>query len=120
MSGGFLELNGIRVYEVSAHGPELRTGNDAVDLLSAAAEHRSEFIAIPVERLGDDFFELRTKVAGERPEVCDVWQARRHYRRHLPETRGEQVSLCTRSRVQPWSRPVVCGQHRGIGRPARR
>jgi|ERR1700678_447201 hypothetical protein len=65
MSGRFLELNGIRVYEVSAHGPELRTGNDAVDLMSAAAEQRAAFIAIPVERLGDDFFELRTGIAGE-------------------------------------------------------
>ena len=65
MSGRFLELNGIRVYQVSAHRPELRTGNDAVDLMSAASEHALRSVAIPVERLGDDFFELRTRIAGD-------------------------------------------------------
>jgi hypothetical protein len=65
MSSQFLELGRIRVFGVSATGPELRTGNDAVDLMSAASEQRAEIIAIPVERLGDDFFELRTRVAGE-------------------------------------------------------
>ena len=65
MSGSFIELNGVTVYKVSASGPELRTAGDAVDLMGAAAEHRAAWIAIPVERLGDDFFELRTRIAGE-------------------------------------------------------
>ena len=58
MSDSFLDIKGIQVYEVSAHGSELRTSQDAVDLMSAASERRAGFIAIPVERLGDDFFEL--------------------------------------------------------------
>lgn len=61
----FIDLNGIRVYRVPAEGPELRTGQDAVDLMSAASEQRAALIAIPVERLGDDFFELRTRIAGD-------------------------------------------------------
>ena len=60
MSGQFLEINGIRVYLVSANGPEMRTDKDAVDLMSAASDQHAEFFAIPVERLGDAFFELRT------------------------------------------------------------
>ena len=60
-----LDLNGIRVYHVPAQGPELRTAQDAVDLISAASEHGAAFIAIPIERLGDDFFELRTRIAGD-------------------------------------------------------
>jgi hypothetical protein len=55
MSDSFLDLNGIQVYEVSAHGSELRTSQDAVDLMSAASERRAALIAIPVERLGNDF-----------------------------------------------------------------
>jgi hypothetical protein len=43
----------------------LRNGTDAVDLMSAASEYRATFIVIPVERLGDDFFDLRTCMAGE-------------------------------------------------------
>ena len=60
-----VEVHGIRVYEVPTQGPELRSGSDAVDLISAASEHGATFIAIPVERLGEDFFELRTRIAGE-------------------------------------------------------
>ena len=43
----------------------MRNGTDAVDLMSAASEYRATFIVIPVERLGDDFFDLRTCMAGE-------------------------------------------------------
>jgi hypothetical protein len=40
MSGQCLELHGIRVYAVPTQGPELRTGADAVDRMSAAPEFR--------------------------------------------------------------------------------
>jgi hypothetical protein len=43
----------------------LRAGRDAVDIISDASEHIAEVIAIPIQRLGDDFFELRSGVAGE-------------------------------------------------------
>jgi hypothetical protein len=33
--------------------------------MSAASEFNATFIVIPVERLGDDFFDLRTRIAGE-------------------------------------------------------
>jgi hypothetical protein len=76
MDGHFLELNGIKIYEVSATGPELRTGTDAVDLMSAAAVQRAAFIAIPMQRLGDDFFELRTRIAGELVQKFAMYGAR--------------------------------------------
>jgi hypothetical protein len=76
MPDSFLEFNGIRVYEVPAHGSELRTAQDAVDLMSAASERRAAFIAIPVERLGDDFFELRTRIAGEITQKFVMYGAR--------------------------------------------
>jgi hypothetical protein len=59
------ELQGVRVFEVAKDGPELRADRDAVDLIGAAAGHRAGLIAIPAERLGDDFFRLRTRIAGE-------------------------------------------------------
>lgn len=65
MSGSFIQLGGVQLYEVSTIGPELRTGRDAVDLMSAASENRASWIVIPAARLGDDFFELRTRIAGE-------------------------------------------------------
>lgn len=65
MSASSVELHGVRVYVVPPDGPELRSGNDAVDIMSAASEFQATFIAIPVERLGDDFFDLRTRIAGD-------------------------------------------------------
>lgn len=65
MPGPFIELYGTRIFAVPATGPQLRTGSDAVDLMSAASEYRANFIVIPVERLGEEFFDLRTCIAGE-------------------------------------------------------
>ena len=76
MPGCFHDLNGIPIYEAPALGPELRTGADAVDLMSAASEHRAAWIAIPVSRLGDDFFELRTRIAGEIVQKFAMYGAR--------------------------------------------
>jgi hypothetical protein len=76
MSGSFIQLGGIQLYEASAMGPELRTGRDAVDLMSAASEQRATWIAIPVARLGDDFFELRTRIAGEMAQKFAMYGAK--------------------------------------------
>jgi hypothetical protein len=65
MADSFLDIHGVCVYQVSPVGPELRSDKDAVHVMSASAEQRAEWIAIPIDRLGDDFFELRTRIAGE-------------------------------------------------------
>ena len=65
MSVRHYELHGFRVVELRAEGTLLESDRDAVDIIAAASEHRPEFIVIPTERLGEDFFRLRTKVAGE-------------------------------------------------------
>lgn len=46
-------------------GPKLRSARDAVDLIGDAGSTGAETIVIPVERLDEDFFRLRTGVAGE-------------------------------------------------------
>ncbi len=65
MAGVLVELNGVRVFELATNGPELKSGRDAVDVMSDASGHQAALIAIPVQRLGDDFFDLRTRIAGE-------------------------------------------------------
>jgi hypothetical protein len=76
MSGSFIQLSGIQLYDVSENGPELRTGQDAVDLMSAASERRASWIAIPVARLGEEFFELRTRIAGEIAQKFAIYGAK--------------------------------------------
>jgi len=59
------ELHGVRVLLLAAEGPKLRTARDATDVMSEAFAQSASWIAIPISRLDDDFFRLRTGVAGE-------------------------------------------------------
>jgi Domain of unknown function (DUF4180) len=59
------ELHGVRIYECAAEGSQLRSDRHAVDLMSEAAAHGARFVVIPAERPGDDFFRLKTRIAGE-------------------------------------------------------
>ncbi|MGH9686325.1 MAG: DUF4180 domain-containing protein [Candidatus Acidiferrales bacterium] len=59
------ELHGVRVFELAAEGPQIRTTRDATYVVSEAFAQSVPWLAIPVARLDDDFFRLRTGVAGE-------------------------------------------------------
>ena len=59
------ELHGVRILLRAPGEMRLRTYRDAVDLLGKAFEDRATLIVIPVECLDDDFFRLRTRIAGE-------------------------------------------------------
>jgi Domain of unknown function (DUF4180) len=59
------EVHGKRIYELSAKGSLLATGQDAVDLIGAAKSAGAAIAAIPIQRLAPAFFELKTGVAGE-------------------------------------------------------
>jgi len=52
------------VLECPAEGPPIRYA-EAVDLIGEALGAGADWVAIPAARLGDDFFRLRTGVAGE-------------------------------------------------------
>ena len=73
----FYELHGVRVLECVPDGTKLQTYNDAVDLVGKTFENRATLIVIPVECLDDDFFQLKTRIAGE------LIQKFVQYRRHL-------------------------------------
>lgn len=59
------ELHGMTVLELSAEGPQLKSDRDAVDLVGQTYSHNAQFVVIPKQRLSADFFELKTRVAGE-------------------------------------------------------
>jgi hypothetical protein len=60
-----VEIGNSRVLCFSSQGPILRTAVDANDFISEAWSNEADFLAIPVERLGQDFLKLSTGVAGE-------------------------------------------------------
>lgn len=59
------EIAGIRVFECAAEGEPVKRGSDALELMSAAWSSKADLLAIPVARLGEEFFRLRSGVAGE-------------------------------------------------------
>ena len=65
LSTKFYELHGVRVLECVPDGAKLQTYSDAVDLIGKTFENRATLIVIPVECLNDEFFQLKTRIAGE-------------------------------------------------------
>ena len=58
-------LHDIRALFCDPDGPTLRSDRDAVDLIGAALSERCHLVVLPVERLSDDFFQLKTRILGE-------------------------------------------------------
>ena len=65
MSARLHELHGVRVLEAQADGGPVTGERDAVDLVGLGLEQGAEWVAVPVQRLGEDFFRLANRIAGE-------------------------------------------------------
>lgn len=65
MSGVVETIGGIRMLVFGAEGGPMRGDRDAVDLIGDAMGLDVSWIVLPVERLGDPFFVLATRIAGE-------------------------------------------------------
>lgn len=65
MEGRTYLLDGVRVLEFPVEGPSLEDVRVAVELIGEAAEQSAGLVVLPVERMGEAFFQLRTGVAGE-------------------------------------------------------
>jgi hypothetical protein len=59
-----VELQGVPVLVCGPGGEPIASTQDALDVIGAAFS-RADIVAIPVDRLGDQFFTLRTGLAGE-------------------------------------------------------
>jgi hypothetical protein len=59
-------IDEIPIYLLSTEGPVIADDREAVDLIVEAGRYGAgaTWTVIPVSRLGDDFFELRTRKAG--------------------------------------------------------
>lgn len=58
-------IHGTPVLVMPADGEPLGTVAAATEVVGDAAWGQAELVVIPVERLTDDFFELKTRLAGE-------------------------------------------------------
>lgn len=64
-SDTLVHLHGVPVLDCAADGEKLRAAADVLDLIGSAMGHGAELVVVPAERLPDDFFVLRTGLAGE-------------------------------------------------------
>ncbi|MDQ0688135.1 hypothetical protein QF032_007176 [Streptomyces achromogenes] len=65
MTGTLLTLHGTRVLRCAPDGPPLDGERAALDLIGDAFGQDAQLVAVPAERVGEDFFRLRSGVAGE-------------------------------------------------------
>ncbi|MFC0863635.1 DUF4180 domain-containing protein [Sphaerimonospora cavernae] len=65
MTDTLQQINGTPVFVCAADGEPLRGERDAVDLIGNASYQGAAWVAVPAGRFPDDFFRLRTRVAGE-------------------------------------------------------
>nr|WP_030236101.1 DUF4180 domain-containing protein [Streptomyces sp. NRRL S-350] len=64
MADDIKEFSGAKVLVCDPAGPTVATPQDALDLIGAAFAG-AEIVAVPAERMDDDFFDLSTRFAGE-------------------------------------------------------
>ncbi|MFB7505654.1 DUF4180 domain-containing protein [Streptomyces broussonetiae] len=57
-------LHGTRVLRCASHGPLLDGERVALDLIGDAFGQDAELVAVPVQRVAEEFFRLRSGVAG--------------------------------------------------------
>ncbi|GAA1817271.1 DUF4180 domain-containing protein [Planosporangium flavigriseum] len=60
-----MELHGMPVLVCAAEGPKLADEAAALDLIGEAMYAGAQWVSVPVERVAEDFFLLRTGLAGE-------------------------------------------------------
>jgi hypothetical protein len=59
------EWQDVRILEYPVKGLPLGNVSSSLEMIGTARSQRAEVVAVPVERLGDEFFQLRNGVAGE-------------------------------------------------------
>lgn len=65
MSGETHTFDGVPVYVGDADGPKLDGERAAADIIGDAFSSGAQVVAIPIERLGEGFLTLSTRIAGE-------------------------------------------------------
>ena len=65
MSNTFTTIHGVPILVCAPDGDKLKSERDALDLIGEAMSSRVALILVPVERLAEDFFQLKTGLAGQ-------------------------------------------------------
>ncbi|MEO7019629.1 MAG: DUF4180 domain-containing protein [Ktedonobacteraceae bacterium] len=69
-------IHDVQVLVCAPNGQKLKSERDALDLIGEAMQDSAELILLPVERLDDDFFQLKTRLAGQIIQKCVTYKRR--------------------------------------------
>ena len=64
MTDSLATMYGLQILACAPDGEKLKSERDALDLIGEALQLGASLILVPVERLDDDFFQLKTRLAG--------------------------------------------------------
>ena len=64
MSDTLTTIQRVQVLVCAPDGKKLKSEREALDLIGEAIQQGAELILVPVQRLEDDFFRLKTRLAG--------------------------------------------------------
>ena len=76
MTDTLTTIYGMQVLTCAPDGEKLKSERDALDLISEAMSFGAELILVPVERLEEDFFQLKTGLAGHIIQKFVTYQRR--------------------------------------------
>lgn len=93
-----------RVLRLDEQGPLINGESDAMDVIGDAFGQEAEVVAVPVKRLGPEFFELRSGVAGA------VVQKFANYRLHLVVVGDVERRTTSSGPVADWVREADRGR----------
>jgi hypothetical protein len=71
-------INGVTVYFVSAEGPALASGHDALDLLGETDGTETDMIVVPAGRFAERFFNPSTSQLGHFHQKLQNYEVGRH------------------------------------------
>lgn len=86
-------FGGVRVLAVDAGGPPIADRPATLDLIGNAASQEADMVAIPVTRQGPEFFDLKTRLAGEMLQVCVNYHLRVAFVGDLTEASAKSSAL---------------------------
>lgn len=76
MADTLTTINNVQTLVCAPEGKKLASEQDAVDLIGEAMYSGAQMIIVPVERLEEDFFQLKTGLAGQFIQKFVTYQRR--------------------------------------------
>jgi hypothetical protein len=76
MANMLTSIHDVPVLVCAPDGAKLKSERDALDLISEAMSSGAELILVPLERLAEDFFYLKTGLAGQIMQKCVTYRRR--------------------------------------------